>query len=292
MIRAEDQRAARRMRWGLVGAALMSLIGGVASRASGQSAPPRDSAAAALAFLEADAQTYLQRMLEFRRLYLARAGWADLGDRCNVGDLRVFPRDTASAQQDSVQRLVERMESTVIARGVGARLDTPDARSLLRVIVGWEAGIDRPSWDADDPTPRRAVAAGLTGEVADPRSDGCLPSPLASDTVTFVLPGFSTMAFPGAPEIRVKAYFGPTGQQRARDEFYTAVGSRNPDAALSYILVAPVVIWRDWALVGVRRPREQRGVELGAVGNGGAAYLFRRVAGEWRLLSVVRSWGS
>jgi len=52
------------------------------------------------------------------------------------------------------------------------------------------------------------------------------------------------------------------------------------------------VIWQDYAVVGVNRPRERAGVEVGSGSNGGAAYLWRRVAGEWRLLSIVRSWGS
>jgi hypothetical protein len=226
-----------------------------------------------------------------RARYLTQAGWADLGDRCNPGALRVFPKATSSVEQDSVQQLVERMESRIIARGVLSRLDTPAATALLRVIVGWEAGIDRPRWDANDKLVRRAVAAGLTGEVPDPRSSKCLPSPLASDTVTFVVPSVTTMEFPKAPKPRVKAYFGRDGQQHARDEFYTQRGQANPKAELSYVVVAPTVVWRDWAVVAVNRPREPGGVVLGEPGNGGATYLLHRVAGEWRLLSIIRSWG-
>lgn len=257
-----------------------------------QSKAAADSAAATRAFLEADAQVALTKLMTDRRSYLKRASWAELGDRCNPGSLRVFSTDTSTAQQDSLQQIVDRMESTVISRGVGFSLATPEARRLLRVIVGWEAGIDRPRWDSDEKTPRMAVAAGLTGEVPDPRSDGCLASPLASDTVTFVVPGFETMEFPGAPRPRVKAYFGAAGQQRARDEFYANIGRANPDSALSYLVVAPVIVWRDWGLVAVNRPREKGGTEIGGPGNGGAVYLLRRVSGEWRLLSIVRSWGS
>jgi hypothetical protein len=247
---------------------------------------------AALAFLAADEEFFDRKVKTQRAQYLSRAGWAELGDRCNPGSLRVFPRDTSSVQQDSLQRLVESMESTIIARGVGARLDTPEARALLRVLVGWEAGIDRPRWDSDDAVNRRAVAAGLTGETPDPRGGACLPSPMARDTVTFVIPGFSDMAFPKAPRPRVKAYFGKDAAKRARDEFFTAVGSSNPALELTYVHVAPVLHWRSWALVTVNRPRERAGVDLGSGGNGGATYLLRRVEGEWRLLSIVRSWGS
>ena len=51
-------------------------------------------------------------------------------------------------------------------------------------------------------------------------------------------------------------------------------------------------MWRDWAVVVVTRPLEERGVEVNKKNNGGAAYLMRKVGTEWRLLSVVRSWGS
>jgi hypothetical protein len=90
----------------------------------------------------------------------------------------------------------------------------------------------------------------------------------------------------------VKAYFGPEGQQRARDEFFAAVGAKNPNADLSYQVIAPMVIWQDYAVVGVHRPRERGGIEVGSGSDGGAAYLLRRVGGEWRLLAIVRSWGS
>ncbi len=259
------------------------------TKAQGDSAR-EDSAAKA--FLEADAQFFERRLASQRARYLKGAAWAELGDRCNPGALRIFPRDTLVAQRDSLQRLVEHMEQTIIGRGVGSPLDTPAARALLRTIVGWEAGIDRPLWDVDDAVSREAVATGLTGDVPDPRSTGCLASPLATDTVTFVIPGFATMDFPKAPKPRVKAYFGANGRQRARDEFFAVRGQQDPQAELSYIIVAPMVIWRGWALVGVDRPRERGGIEIGRRSNGGAVYLMRRAATEWRLLTVVRSWGS
>ena len=256
---------------------------------------PADSArpdSATRAFLEADARYFEQRLQMQRATLLKRAAWADLGNRCNAGNLRVFPADTTSLQQDSVRRVVEHMEQTIIGRGVGSRLDTPEARALLRTIVGWEAGIDRPLWDVDTKESRIAMSAGLTGEYADPKGTGCLPSPVASDTVTFVIPGFTTMEFPKAPRPRVKAYFGPQGQQRARDEFFAARGAKDPQAELSYILVAPMLIWRGWALVGIDRPREKGGVEIGAGSNGGAVYMMRKVGQQWRLVTIVRTWGS
>ncbi len=265
---------------------------GAQSAATVPSKAASDSDAVATAYLAAETRDYAQRLNTLRREYLARASWADLGARCNPGALRVFTKDTTPELQKALQSLVERMEQTVVLQGSGRSLATSAARSLLRVVVGWEAGIDRPRWDEDGAAVHRAVATGLTGEVPDPSKAGCLSSPIMGDTVTFVVPGFTDMDFPKAPRPRVKAYFGPEGQQRARDEFFTAVGSTTPDAELSYIVVAPMVIWQDFAVVGVHRPRERGGIEIGTGSNGGAAYLLRWVGGEWRLLSIVRSWGS
>jgi len=283
-------------RWiGLLLASLLAPLAGVGAQPSAKAkrtvAP--DSDAVAIAFLAAETRAAAQRLRTWRRAYLARASWVDLGDRCNPGALRGFAKDTTPELQKSLQALVERMEQTIVLRGAGQPLAAADSRALLRVIVGWEAGIDRPRWDEDGADVHRAVATGLTGEVPDPANKaGCLPSPIVSDTVTFVVPGFSDMEFPKAPRPRVKAYFGPEGQRRARDEFFAAVGGKAPEAELSYIVVAPMVIWQDYAMVGVNRPRERGGVEVGSGSNGGAAYLLRRVGGEWRLLSVVRSWGA
>ncbi len=285
----------------LVGLLLAPLVGvGAQATAKGKAtakpatkpATVPDSDAVATAYLAAETRAYAQQLTQWRRAYLARASWADLGDRCNPGALRVFTNDTTPALQAALQATVERMEQAIVLQGVGRSLATPEARALLRVVVGWEAGIDRPRWDEDGAGVHRAVATGLTGDVPDPTKPGCLPSPILSDTVTFVVPGFADMDFPKAPSPRVKAYFGPEGQQRARDEFFTAVGAKNPSADLAYHVIAPMVIWQDYAVVGVHRPLERGGIEVGSGSNGGAAYLLRRVAGEWRLLAIVRSWGS
>ena len=275
----------------LVGLLLAPLVGMGAQAKVPRTAVP-DSDAVATAALAAETRQYAERLTTWRRAYLGRASWADLGDRCNPGALRVFTKDTTPELQQALQAMVEGMEQTILLQGAGRSLATPEARALLRVVVGWEAGIDRPRWDEDGAGVHRAVATGLTGEVPDPTKPGCLPSPIMGDTVTFVVPGFSDMEFPKAPRPRVKAYFGRDGQQRARDEFFTAVGATNPNADLSYTVVAPMVIWQDYAVVGVNRPRERGGIAVGSGSNGGAAYLLRRVAGEWRLLSIVRSWGT
>jgi hypothetical protein len=111
------------------------------------------------------------------------------------------------------------------------------------------------------------------------------------DTVTFVIPGFTDMDFPNAPRPRVKAYFGPEGQLRVRDEFFAAVGSKTPTAELRYFVVAHMVLWKGYDIVGVLRPQELGGIQVDGSNRGGAAYLFRQVGKEWRLLSIVRTWG-
>ena len=44
--------------------------------------------------------------------------------------------------------------------------------------------------------------------------------------------------------------------------------------------------------VGVDRPREKGGIEIGSGSNGGAVYLMRKVGTQGRLLAMVRRWGS
>jgi hypothetical protein len=258
-------------------------------------APPltaADSDRVVVARLATEARERVALMNQLRTNYVQRGAWAELGDRCTPGALRIFPRDTTAGARDTLQAMVERMERYVISGGAGGSLATPEARSLLRTIVGWEAGIDRPNWDVlPGQKTRQAFATGLTGDVPDPNGPGCLPSAVVADTVTFVIPGFTDMEFPKAPRPRVKAYFGPEGQTRVRDEFFTAIGSRDNTAELLYVLVAPMVIWNDYGLVAVRRPQELGGVQVSGSNRGGATYLMRRVGAEWRLLAVVRSWG-
>lgn len=256
------------------------------------SAAKPDSDAVARAFLAAEERADIARLATERRYLLSRADWADLGDRCNPGSLRVFPRDESPGARDSLQARIETMERIIVRRGAPSRLDTPEVRALVRTVVGWEAGIDRPVWDADGrAAPREAIATGLTGDVPDPNGPGCLPPAVPFDTVTFVIPGVKDMLFPRAPRPRVKGYFGPEAQAQARSDFFTSVARQDPTAILRYVLVAPIVTWRDYALVAVRRPAEVAGAVQEGDGQGGAVYLFRRVGTGWRLLVIVRSWG-
>lgn len=260
------------------------------------SRPPQrtaaDSDAVDRAFLAKELQADVARIAALRTQYLRGADWADLGDRCNPGSLRVFPKDTTPESQAAHQALVEEMERIIVRRGVGAKVDTPELRALVRIIVGWEAGIDRPVWDMPGTAkPREAFATGLTGDVPDPNGPGCLPSSVQRDTVTFVVPGVTDMEFPKATRPRVKAYLGGDAQAHARSDFFTTVAQKDPTAVLRYALVAPIVAWRDYATVAVRRPAEVAGAVQEGEGQGGAVYLFRRVGSSWRLLAITRAWG-
>lgn len=265
----------------------------VTSQLGAQQAASRSSSAVSAqeaAQLRSEDDFFHSRLLELRRQYLSGASWADLGDRCNPGALRVFSGAVTPQQRDSLERLTLRIEQIVIGRGAGNAVDTPDGRALARVIVGWEAGIDRPYWDADETTKRYAISTGLTGEYPDPAGSGCLTA-IERDTVTFVLPAITDMQFPGSSKVRVKAYLGSNALSNARNEF-ASVNLNKPGAELEYIFVSPMVVWRDWAVVTATRPIEERGVVVGSRNNGGAVYLMRKVGGEWRLLSIMRTWGS
>lgn len=298
----------------LMAIALVVVVSGSATTAvdaqatTGRGAPPKgtpstasprtpakavtDTDAADRAFLAKELQSDITRLATLRTKYLQRADWADLGDRCNPGSLRVFPRDTTPEARAALQAMVEEMEKIIVRRGAGARVDTPEVRALVRIIVGWEAGIDRPLWDMPGTAkPREAFATGLTGDVPDPNGPGCLPSSVQRDTVTFVVPGVRDMEFPKAARPRVKAYLGADAQAHARSDFFTTVAQKAPTAVLRYSLVAPIVLWRDYATVGVRRPAEVAGAVQEGEGQGGAVYLFRRVGTGWRLLAITRAWG-
>jgi len=275
--------------------AVVPMLAASTGSAAAQTATAKRSTAGGAPTLAAqlreDDDFYQRRLLNQRAQYLRGASWANLGERCNPGSLRIFPGATSREERDSLERIVLRMEQTILGRGAGATaIDTPDGRALLRTIVGWEAGIDRPNWDSDEKRVRQAISTGLTGEYPDPNGPGCLTA-ITNDTVTFVLPGFTDMIFPNSPNVRVKAYFGPEAINHARNEF-AAKHLNTPGAELSYIFISPFVMWRDWAVVTVTRPVEERGVVVGKRNDGGAVYLMHRVGTEWRLLSIMRTWGS
>lgn len=259
------------------------------TRSSAASARSASTSQQGSAGFRAEEEFFNSRLLELRTQYLEGASWADLGDRCNPGALRIFPDASTPAERDSITQLIMRIEQTVVGRGAGESIDTPSGRALMRVIVGWEAGIDRPYWDSDEKDKKAAIATGLTGEYPDPNGPGCLTA-IEDDTVTFVIPGITDMEFPRSPKVRVKAYLGSDALSNARNEF-ASVNLNRAGSELQFIFISPAIIWRDWAVVTVTRPIEERGVVVGSRNNGGVVYLMRKTAGEWRLLAIMRTWG-
>lgn len=221
---------------------------------------------------------------------LAGAEWADFGGgECREGALRVFSTDSASARDQTVTDLIAELERIVVARGVETPLDTAPITSLLSTIVGWESGITRPDWDVPaGEEPREAITAGLTGEFMNPVTGRCeLLVPF--DTMRVVLPEGALVSPPPTQEPVVLVASGPKGLKRFRDAFFT-LSRENPEAVLTYTHVIAVVEWRGFGVVAVNRPAERQGALLNRKSAGGAAYLFHQVDGEWRLLTITRTW--
>ena len=101
-----------------------------------------------------------------RARILAASGWENPGKGapCDPGTLRTFPQDSgrAYAQVDSAIRELER---TIIAMGIDQPVDVPAGHALLRTVLAWESGAERPRWDVPaGETPHRTMPAGLTGD--------------------------------------------------------------------------------------------------------------------------------
>ena len=227
-----------------------------------------------------------------RARILAIAAFTEFpGDSCNPGTLRTFPKDTTQAARAGTDEIVERLERLVVVQGVENPLDTPAAHDLLRTVVLWEAGGLRPRWDvARGGEDRRAIAPGLVGEFRNPATGKC-ESYVAADTATVVIPEVPNFRIPEVTGVRLSLYTGEAGLKQARDAFFAKQGASDPNSLFTYTRVRAAVVWRDYAVVAVNRPAESRGIQPLSAGGGGASYIFHRVGDEWRLLSIVRSWG-
>jgi hypothetical protein len=251
--------------------------------------PARPAAPPAVAPLPAEEARYASRADSLRARILAAGQWTDLeGDSCTVGVLRTFAADSAGNARVTAD--VAALEWLIIARGVDNPIDTPAGHDLMRTVAAWEAHSTRPRWDVrPGETPRQAIAAGLGGTFRNPETKKC-ESFLPGDTATIVLPALTRFTPPRTSGVRLTLYYGEDGVKRARDAFYAGIGSRDSLAVLTYSKVRAAVLWRDYAVVAVNRPAERRGVQQLDRGLGGATYLFHHVGGEWRLLSIVRTW--
>ncbi|HKG94244.1 MAG TPA: hypothetical protein VKA84_20195 [Gemmatimonadaceae bacterium] len=262
------------------------------SAASGSSAAAATAAAAAPAIVDPEERAAYERAGRLRRYILENMVWTELGaDSCRPGEFRSF-RDTSAAVVGAITDSVAAIERVIITQGVEDTIDTPAAHDLLRTVVGWEAGVGRPLWDVlpGETKRREAIATGLTGAYDNPQTGKC--ETLAhDDTIAVIIPPLTSFRPPSLGKTVVRPYVGEEGLKQARDWFYAARGAADPNALFTYVRVAAFVPWRDYALVAINRPAEARGILQLPKGAGGASYIFHRVGTEWRLLSIVRTWG-
>ncbi|MEJ7809614.1 MAG: hypothetical protein WKG32_04270 [Gemmatimonadaceae bacterium] len=233
---------------------------------------------------------YYRRAAALRDRLLARASWADFDSAaCSAGSLRVYAGDSATAAKEAGQAEMDELERVILVRGVENSLNTPAAHDLLRTVIAWEVGAERPRWDVrGGETPREAMGAGLTGTFLNPATGKC-ESYVTGDTAFVLLPPLVRFTPPRVRGVALTLEMGEEGLNRMRDAFY-ARGGANANASLTYVRVRAAVVWREFGVIAVNRPVEANGVVQSSRGAGGAAYIFRRVGTEWRLLAITRSW--
>jgi hypothetical protein len=227
-----------------------------------------------------------------RAQILAATVWENPGKGapCDPGVLRTFPQDSGRAyvQVDSAIRELER---TIVAFGIDQPVDVPAGHALLRAVLAWEAGAERPRWDVPaGQEPHRTMPAGLTGDFFNETTKKCEPLS-AMDTVSLVIPSVTHFVAPKSLRTAHAAVFqGDSGLSKARDQFFAQHAS-DTAAVFLYTSVKALVLWRDYAVIAVDRPAEQQAAVRLQKGVGGATYLFRREKDEWRLLVIARTWG-
>ncbi|MBA3559524.1 MAG: hypothetical protein H0W30_13115 [Gemmatimonadaceae bacterium] len=236
-------------------------------------------------------ERYYNRALRLRDRILNRATWMESeAVPCDPGALRIFSTDSASAARDSVGYDVNTLERLVIVRGIDNSLDAPRTHDLLRAVLAWEADAARPSWDVkQDGQSRKAIAAGLSGKFMNPETRKC-ESMAPFDTVYAVLPVLTGFSMRQYPNVNFVLAYGEEGLNRMRDAFFAGT-TGSPSSVLNYVRVRAAVVWRDFAVIAVNRPIDSRGSVAVAQSSGGAAYIFRYTKGEWRLLTITRTWG-
>lgn len=258
--------------------------------AQAQNGDARVSPAPAAGPAAGEDDRYFARANVLRDRVLAQAAWADFGGgECREGALRVFSTDSVSATNSNATALIAALERIIIARGVETPLDSAPVVELLSTVIGWESGITRPKWDVPaGRDAREAIAAGLTGEFMNPVTQKCeLLAPF--DTMWVVLPEGASAPAPVSRTPIVLIESGLDGLNRFRDAFFMLSGDI-PNAVLTYTNVIAVAVWRGFGVVAVNRPAELKGSVLHQKTAGGAAYMFHRVDGEWRLLTITRTW--
>ncbi len=274
-----------------------SLSGCGRSGASPDGSPrPRILSSSNVTLLGRGPQNELEAALELAqdyRAHLLRASdFTGIGqDRCNDGWLRGFPRDSTDAMRESTADLVDKLEKLIQAYAVDAPLDTPEGHELLRTVVLWETGRERPRWDVwSGKAGREAIAAGLTEQVSDAATGRCLVN-ARGDTAAYVLPPVSGLSLPAARGVPTKLMFGDRGLSALRTRYWAATDVRDSSAILAYTRVSAAMLWKEYAVVTVHRPMEHRDGAALSTSNGGGTYIFHRVGNSWLLLVIARSWG-
>jgi len=238
-------------------------------------------------------QQELEAAVELAHDYRARllriSDFTDIGqDRCNDGWLRAFPRDSTDAMREGTADLVDKFEKLIQAYAVDTPIDTPEGHELLRTVVLWETGRERPRWDVwSGKASREAIAAGLTEQVSDAATGRCLVN-ARGDTAAYVLPAVSGLPLPSVRGQKLNLIFGDRGLTALRSKHWSA---RDSSAIMAYTRVSAAMLWKEYAVVTVHRPMERRDGTALSTSNGGGTYIFHRVGSTWLLLVIARSWG-
>jgi hypothetical protein len=186
---------------------------------------------------------------------------------------------------------VDKFEKLIQAYAVDAPLDTPEGHELLRTVVLWETGIERPRWDVwNGKAGREAIAAGLTEQITDAATGRCIVR-ARGDTASYVLPMVTGVAMPPVHGVSTNLVFGDRGMNTLRSRYWATKDVRDTSAILAYTRVSAAMLWKEYAVVTVHRPMEHRDGSALSTSNGGGTYIFHRVGTSWLLLVIARSWG-
>ena len=257
---------------------------------------PRVLTSSAVTLLGRGPQNELEAALElahdYRASLLRASDFTDIGqDRCNDGWLRAFPRDSTDAMREATAELVDKLEKLIQVYAVDAPLDTPEGHELLRTVVLWEMGRERPRWDVwSGKAGREAIAAGLTEQVSDAASGKCLVT-TRGDTAAYVVPVVTGLALPTVRGQAPKLVFGERGLSALRGRYWSSRDVQDSSAIMAYTRVSATMLWKEYAAVTVHRPMERRDGTALSTSNGGGTYIFHRVGNTWLLLVIARSWG-
>lgn len=257
---------------------------------------PRILSGSAVSMLGRGPQSELEAAVDlahdYREQLLRTSDFTDIGqDRCNDGWLRAFPRDSTDAMRETTADLVDKFEKLIQAYAVETPLDSPEGRELLRTVLNWETGRERPRWDVwSGKAGREAIAAGLTEQFTDAKTGRCLVN-ARGDTASYVLPMVTGVSLPAVRGIRTTLVFGDKGLDGLRTRYWASRELPDTSAVMAYTRVSAAMLWKEYAVVTVHRPMEHRDGSALATSNGGGTYIFHRVGNSWLLLVIARSWG-